>query len=74
MFAAGFMSAHGVKCVENEGGRGGNINRVGNVENVERGGDREPPPTVGAAVPCRPHGTGRGERGDRGEEGEILTV
>ena len=25
-------------------------------------------PTVGAAVPCRPHGIGRGDRGDRGEE------
>ena len=24
-------------------------------------------PMVGAAVPCRPHGVGRGERGERGE-------
>ena len=41
-------------------------NRVENVENVEWGGvDR---PMVGAAVPCRPHGFGRGDR-ENGESG-----
>ena len=37
------------------------VNRVENVEYVERGGDRGPRPTVGAAVPCRPHGFNRVE-------------
>ena len=38
-------------------GEGKVINRVENVENVELGTVGRP--TVGAAVPCRPHGIGR---------------
>ena len=42
------------------GGQGGEINRVENVENVEWGVRGRP--MVGAAVPCRPHGFGRGDQ------------
>ena len=50
------MAVENVEIVE----RGGVINRVENVENVELGTVGRP--TVGAAVPCRPHGIGRGDQ------------
>ena len=49
------------------------VNRVENVEYVERGGDRGPRPTVGAAVPCRPHGFNRVENVEY-VEGCVLPV
>ena len=50
------LAVENVEIVE----RVGVINRVENVENVEWGPVGRP--MVGAAVPCRPHGVGRGDQ------------
>ena len=52
--------------------RGGVINRVENVENVERGAVGRP--TVGAAVPCRPHDINRVENVEDVEWGFLCVA